>query len=264
VTAFDLATAAKMFREDSPVGSDDEIYVNAQDGLNFSAMDEENRIRRQLEELGVNLTRIEGQLSNMTLEDLVNSDPEQFPTSLIITGFNEDFFDNNFLKQQLESIFHFYGQDAQLYYFKSFKRVRVTYDSAASAIKARIKVHMSTLGTSTLKCYFGQPLVKSKSSEDGLLHPPVPDKLFLISPPASPPVDWAPIKEHHPNLDFELVTALAKLGPGGCHELHKPESVDHPSIVVHIADDEESMEGLSPVTPVDGAKPKYLPTKRPD
>ncbi len=55
--------------------------------------------------------------------------------------------------------------------------------------------------------------VKSKT-KDGFLHPPTPDKQFLISPPASPPVDWEPRPESHPNLDYDLISALAKLGPG--------------------------------------------------
>jgi len=56
-------------------------------------------------------------------------------------------------------------------------------------------------------------LVK-KDKEDGLLHPPTPDKQFLISPPASPPVDWEPIPESHPNINYDLVSAIAKLSPG--------------------------------------------------
>ena len=151
-----------MRREGSPV-SDEEIYVNAHDGLNMEAMDEENLTRRKLQELGVDLSLVQGQLGNLSLEDIVND--TQFPTTLIVTGFNEEFFEDEALKGHMEGIFQVYGQDAQFYYFKSFKRVRVSYESAASAIRARGRVHMSKLGTNSLKCYFGQPIVSSFSAK---------------------------------------------------------------------------------------------------
>jgi hypothetical protein len=115
-----------------------------------------------------------------------------------------------------------------------------------------------------------------KDKEDGLLHPPTPDKQFLISPPASPPVDWEPIPESHPSINYDLISAIAKLSPGKnspllytsqkqmlvagtysdlrthifeflhclgeAHQLHKPEKESHPSIIVHIAGDEEEDE----------------------
>jgi len=142
--------------------------------------------------------------------------------------------------------------------------VRVTYTSAASAIQARIKMHMSVLGDDVLKCYFGQNPVVKRDKEDGLLHPPTPDKQFLISPPASPPVDWEPCPESHPNINYDLVSALVKLSPGEAHELHKPEKEWHPSIVVHIAGDEEEE---SQDDPLDLLKPKTIKitqTRRPE
>ncbi len=139
--------------------SDEEIFVNAQDGLNLEAMDEVNITRRRLQEIGVDLNLVQGQLANLSLEDLVND--TQFPTTLIVTGFCEEFFEDEALKKRMEGLFKVYGQDAQFYYFRSFKRVRVSYESAASAIHARVKMHMNSLGNNTLKCYFGQPIVSS-------------------------------------------------------------------------------------------------------
>lgn len=67
------------------------------------------------------------------------------------------------------------------------------------------------------------------------LRPPQLQRLFLISPPASPPVGWEPREEAEP-VNYELIAAVTRMIPGEPHELH-PKSDSHPSIVVHTCDD---------------------------
>lgn len=139
---------------------EDDIYVNADDGLRLEAVDEENNANNAARE------RLQNQILNgdwdgidFNIEELIND--EDFPTNLIITGFSPDFFEDDQLRKRFEGLFQLYGEDAAFHYFKSFKRVRVTYSSAASAIQARIKMHMSTLGDNVMKCYFGQAPVSN-------------------------------------------------------------------------------------------------------
>jgi len=153
----------KMLDETGGGGSstDDEdttnIYVNPEDGLRLEAMDEENTANNAARE------RLQLQILNGDWDDIeINLDEvidEDFPTNLIVTGLSPEFFEDEDLKQRFEGLFQLYGDDALFHYFRSFKRVRVTYSAAASAIQARIKMHMSVLGDNTLKCYFGQPPV---------------------------------------------------------------------------------------------------------
>lgn len=64
-----------------------------------------------------------------------------------------------------------------------------------------------------MNCFFGQAPLINKNSHQFLQIPP-PVRQFLISPPASPPVDWAPGPETEPVVNFDLLSAIASLGPG--------------------------------------------------
>lgn len=68
-----------------------------------------------------------------------------------------------------------------------------------------------------MNCFYGQlPFRRTdgNKSDRQYLQIPPPVRQFLISPPASPPVDWAPGPETQPVVNFDLLSALASLGPG--------------------------------------------------
>lgn len=134
-----------------------QFVVNVEDGLTFAAMDEVNRQHRILQELATANNDTDHD-SNNSGDDSDQYGPE-FPTTVLVTGFDNEFFEDEIQKQNLEALFLSFGSDAAFYYFRSFKRVRVSYNSAASALEARVKMHLYPFGDYVLRCYFAQVLV---------------------------------------------------------------------------------------------------------
>ena len=66
---------------------------------------------------------------------------------------------------------------------------------------------------SNTELHLFQPITLG-GDENPHLQLPAPHKQYLISPPASPPVDWEPCFEKKPVINYELLAALAQLAPG--------------------------------------------------
>ena len=59
-----------------------------------------------------------------------------------------------------------------------------------------------------------QPPIETRDPDHKYLEPPERDKQYLISPPASPPVGWEVIGEREPYVNYDLINAIARMGPG--------------------------------------------------
>lgn len=174
---------------------------------------------------------------------------EDLPTSLIVTNIHDSVFISSEKKEELEDLFREFDPKVTFQWLRSFKRLRVNFQTPLAAASARIQLHQYSINESVITCYFAQPVTPVKNPS---LQPPAPFKQFLISPPSSPPLDWEPRPEGEPMINHDLLAALATLTPGASHEVHPP-TADQPGIVIHTA-----------LTGADsGAKPKILHTTCP-
>ncbi|XP_055020433.1 calcipressin-1-like isoform X1 [Boleophthalmus pectinirostris] len=185
----------------------------------------------------------------------------ELPNALIACKVPEDLYEEGMLRASFESLFRSFDPEVQFQYFKSFRRVRISFSDALAAAEARLRLHKSDFNGKEMRLYFAQ----SVHIGSPRLEPPKPDKQFLISPPASPPVGWEQSHDATPVINYDLLCAISKLGPGEKYELHTATPTT-PSVVVHVCDDDSSAPDDSdhddrPRLP---SRPKIVQTRRPD
>ncbi|XP_012219051.1 protein sarah [Linepithema humile] len=212
-----------MMEEDETEDSEN-IIINEVDGL--------PNLHPNYGQLELELERENYDTNLRSIDELVHD--EDLPTSVIVTNVDPRVFKDDDFKQNIEDLFKQFGEDATFQYFRSFRRMRVNYNSPSAAANARIQLHQAHFGETDINCYFAQP-VTPIDMEDRHLQPPALTKQFLISPPASPPVGWEPREEGEPLVNHDLLAAIANLSTGGSHELH-PGGSGQPGIVVHVCE----------------------------
>ncbi|TRY84849.1 hypothetical protein DNTS_002287 [Danionella cerebrum] len=182
------------------------------------------------------LQRIRHQASVMHLKTMKCN-----PFCLVASLEDPDMFNRTVERASFEELFSAFDRNVTFQYFKSFRRVRINFSNALAAAEARAKLH--------------------KSSPH--LEPPKPDKQFLLSPPPSPPVGWEQSKDATPVINYDLLCAIAKLGPGETYEL-QPGTPTTPSVVVHVCENDQKSSANE--EEMDGSRQplKIIQTRRPE
>ncbi|XP_062865423.1 calcipressin-1 [Trichomycterus rosablanca] len=180
------------------------------------------------------------------------------PNALIACKVPDEVFNEAHMKDRFQALFKEFDAGVSFQFFKSFRRVRINFTSSAAAARARVKLHKSDFCGKDMRLYFAQTVHIGSPR----LEPPKPEKQFLISPPASPPVGWEQAQDATPVINYDLLCAVSKLGPGEPYELHSATNTT-PSVIVHVCEDdssggEEEAEGGARV------RPKIIQTRRPD
>ncbi|XP_019959414.2 calcipressin-1 isoform X1 [Paralichthys olivaceus] len=185
------------------------------------------------------------------------------PNALIACKVPEDLFGEGNLKASFEALFRSFNPEVQFQYFRSFRRVRISFSDALAAAEARLRLHKTDFNGKEMRLYFAQ----SVHIGSPRLEPPKPDKQFLISPPASPPVGWEQSQDATPVINYDLLCAISKLGPGDKYELHTATPTT-PSVVVHVCEDKSGDSSAPDDSDQDDKprpqRPKIIQTRRPD
>ncbi|BFZ10228.1 hypothetical protein BsWGS_13267 [Bradybaena similaris] len=179
------------------------------------------------------------------------TDTDDIPSALIIANIDPIVFSDPVAQAAFEHAFRDLDKDVSFIYLKNFRRARLQFSSTDYAAVARIRYDGVVICGQSIRCYFIQP---RPAVDNAFLRPPQPKRMFLISPPASPPVGWESMPESEPVINYDLLHAIAKLTPGETHEVH-PSSVAAPSIVVHLCEDSGGFQA---------EKLKITQTRRPD
>ncbi|KAF2141327.1 uncharacterized protein K452DRAFT_359106 [Aplosporella prunicola CBS 121167] len=178
---------------------------------------------------------------------------------------------------------------------RSFRRIVVSFFDVEAAIAIRQQLDGETIMGDRVRVYFGTHTPLNPTDQ----HLPLPksDKLFFISPPPSPPHGWELRNEDPPNKEVhadDLAAALAKLharsssidqtasptsptasDAGDClpnrqrsgsativyHPEDHGDSPDLPAIAVE--DTTITPDILSPTSPIDDDKMRFVHTARP-
>ncbi|XP_039504241.1 calcipressin-1 isoform X2 [Pimephales promelas] len=178
---------------------------------------------------------------------------------LVATAVDHETFSRPLIREQFEALFRAFDPDTSFQFFRSFRRVRINFTNALAAAEARVKLHKSDFNGKEMRLYFAQ----SVHIGSPRLEPPKPEKQFLISPPASPPVGWAQSQDAMPVLNYDLLCAVSKLGPGEQYELHTG-TTNTPSVIVHVCEDDSSADEEETVETGKRDRPKIIQTRRPD
>ncbi|XP_061692087.1 calcipressin-1-like isoform X2 [Syngnathoides biaculeatus] len=176
---------------------------------------------------------------------------------LVASVTNREVFNHPDAQASFEALFRSFDPKAQFQYFKSFRRVRINFSDSLAAAEARLRLHKTDFNGKEMRLYFAQ----SVHIGSPRLEPPKPEKQFLISPPASPPVGWEQSQDAMPVVNYDLLCAISKLGPGDKYELHTATPTT-PSVVVHVC--KEELGDSNPDDLARPARPKIVQTRRPD
>uniref|UniRef100_A0AC35TM23 Calcipressin-2 n=1 Tax=Rhabditophanes sp. KR3021 TaxID=114890 RepID=A0AC35TM23_9BILA len=178
-----------------------------------------------------------------------NTEDNDLPTAIIITEVPLTVFDDQEEKTNFANLFVEFQPDMHFDFLRSFHRVRIIFANPEHATAALMLVKHYNYKGKAFKAFFARNIkfqARTYQDSNGHLQLPPQEKLFLISPPSSPPVGWSQSIEMAPVVcNFDLMTRLAAFTIEDNFEVYEGGK-ECPSIIVspckENATEEEYME----------------------
>ncbi|XP_023653514.1 calcipressin-1-like isoform X2 [Paramormyrops kingsleyae] len=149
------------------------------------------------------------------------------PDALIACKVAEDVFGDPLVKASFEALFRSFDSDVTFQFFRSFRRVQIRFSDALLAAQVRARLHKSEFNGKEMRLYFAQ------------------------------------VQDATPVINYDLLCAISKLGPGEKYELHTGTPTT-PSVVVHVCESEQDGSGAEDDKRGQRVRPKIVQTRRPD
>lgn len=247
-----------------------------------------------------------GDKSENVLTDEDDYVTSRIPCSLIVRNVPNEVFQDESVKAEFTAHITQYADPKNIIFLRSFRRVRFDFETPQEAYHVRTRLAMFKFRDDILHVYFiqpesnqnsqnlGSPSLNQRNSSTSLetgtsgddsdsesvvpsrqtqivepekLFPPQPERVWLISPPASPPMHWQQIRETKPKpgIEVEILSKIAELKPGDTHELIPP-TINTPQICVHVCEDmdfDKNNNNQRSIIESRRPKTKIIQTRRP-
>ena len=149
---------------------------------------------------------------------------------------------DNKLRSSFQHMFEVIDPEVRFCYLKVFSQVRLIFSTVEKAKTALQQLDGTIFMNEILNLKQTPEYIRMGSTT---LQVPEPDKLFLISPPSTPPVGWRQVREEKPSApQIESILEalhLSSTDPLVPFQLHAG-SANTPSILVHAPDPMEEDE----------------------
>ncbi|CAF4051551.1 unnamed protein product [Rotaria sp. Silwood2] len=146
----------------------------------------------------------------------------------------EIFIDEN-IQCEFECIFHEFDPEVIISYSDTFQRVYLTFSDPILAFQVR--TNMNGKEFHNKKIHISYALQNSSSIK--YLKPPKQERIYMQSPPTTPPIGWVAKREELPDINFDLFLALSKLQSNEPLEILSKQN-NHPAIIIHPCSDTSS------------------------
>ncbi|CAF0836808.1 unnamed protein product [Didymodactylos carnosus] len=155
---------------------------------------------------------------------------------LEVTHVPETLFTDDNIRLQFESIFHEYDPEVVISYSQEFNRCYLTFSDVILALQIQANMNGKEFQGKNMKVIFSV-------QQDAIdyLKPPEHERVFMQSPPTTPPIGWVVQREAPPSINLDLFLALSKLQPHEPLEILSKQG-NLPAIIIHPCSDTSSDE----------------------